>query len=126
MYAAHGVGCGPIVTMIKNDTDVLVPVRPNTIAKSLAIGNPADGKLRLQGPKESGGPASMPLTRRSSRHAAAGPHRRHLTETRAASRSPRPKADRARVIPRDESIVLCIRAKAEDARFPAGIASKPR
>ena len=43
MHAAQALGCGPIVTMIKNDTDVLVPVRPNTIAKSLAIGNPADG-----------------------------------------------------------------------------------
>src|SRR3990170_172284 len=36
MHAAQALGCGPIVTMIKNDTDVLVPVRPNTIAKSLA------------------------------------------------------------------------------------------
>ena len=43
MYAAQALGCGPIVTMIKKDTDVLVPVRPNTIAKSLAIGNPSDG-----------------------------------------------------------------------------------
>src|SRR3989338_10096527 len=40
MHAAQAEGCGPIVTMIKKDTDVLVPARPNTIAKSLSIGNP--------------------------------------------------------------------------------------
>jgi len=55
IHAAQALGCGPIVTMIKNDTDVLVPVRPNTIAKSLAIGNPADGYYAYRTAKESGG-----------------------------------------------------------------------
>jgi threonine synthase len=55
MYAAQALGCGPIVTMIKNDSDVLVPVRPNTIAKSLAIGNPADGYYAYRAAKDSGG-----------------------------------------------------------------------
>jgi threonine synthase len=53
--AAQAAGCGPIVTMIKNDTDVLKPVRPQTIAKSLAIGNPADGYYAYRTAKESGG-----------------------------------------------------------------------
>jgi threonine synthase len=55
MHAAQAAGCGPIVTMIKTDTDVLRPVRPNTIAKSLAIGNPADGYYAYRAVKESGG-----------------------------------------------------------------------
>ena len=55
VHAAQAAGCGPIVTMIKNDTDVLVPVRPDTIAKSLAIGNPADGYYAYRAVKESGG-----------------------------------------------------------------------
>jgi threonine synthase len=55
MYAAQALGCGPIVTMIKKDTDLLVPVRPNTIAKSLAIGNPADGYYAYRATKDSGG-----------------------------------------------------------------------
>jgi len=55
MYAAQAAGCGPIVTMIKNDSEVLVPVRPNTVAKSLAIGNPADGYYALKVMEESGG-----------------------------------------------------------------------
>ncbi|HLF50046.1 MAG TPA: threonine synthase [Methylomirabilota bacterium] len=55
MYAAQAEGCGPIVTMIKKDTDVLTPVRPQTIAKSLAIGNPADGYYAYRVVKDSGG-----------------------------------------------------------------------
>ncbi len=55
MHAAQAAGCGPIVTMIKDDTDVLRPVRPHTIAKSLAIGNPADGYYAYRTAKESGG-----------------------------------------------------------------------
>jgi threonine synthase len=55
MYAAQAAGCGPIVTMIKKDTDVLEPLRPQTIAKSLAIGNPADGYYAYRAVKDSGG-----------------------------------------------------------------------
>jgi threonine synthase len=55
MYAAQAAGCGPIVTMIKKDSDVLEPVRPNTIAKSLAIGNPADGYYAYRVTKDTGG-----------------------------------------------------------------------
>jgi threonine synthase len=55
MYAAQAAGCGPIVTMIKKDTDVLTPVRPATIAKSLAVGNPADGYYAYRAAKDSGG-----------------------------------------------------------------------
>jgi threonine synthase len=55
IYAAQAAGCGPIVTMIKKDSDVLEPVRPNTIAKSLAIGNPADGYYAYRVTKDTGG-----------------------------------------------------------------------
>jgi threonine synthase len=58
MYAAQAAGCGPIVTMIKENSDVLTPVRqPSTVAKSLAIGNPADGYYAYRVVKESGGGA---------------------------------------------------------------------
>ena len=57
MHAAQALGCGPIVTMIKNDSDVLVPVKPSTIAKSLAIGNPADGYYALKIIEKTGGAA---------------------------------------------------------------------
>ena len=55
VFAAQATGCGPIAEAIKNDTDVIRPVKPDTVAKSLAIGNPADGVYAYQVVKESGG-----------------------------------------------------------------------
>lgn len=55
VFAAQATGCSPIATAIKHGTDVIKPVRPNTIAKSLAIGNPADGFYASQVVKTSGG-----------------------------------------------------------------------
>lgn len=55
MFAAQATGCSPISTAVKEGTDVIRPVKPNTIAKSLAIGNPADGFYAVQVVKESGG-----------------------------------------------------------------------
>ncbi|MBI4709980.1 MAG: threonine synthase [Nitrospirae bacterium] len=54
-FAAQASGCCPIVTALKHKVDVIKPVKPDTIAKSLAIGNPADGFYALQVIKESGG-----------------------------------------------------------------------
>ena len=55
IFAAQAKGCNPIVTAIKNDTDVIRPIKPDTVAKSLAIGNPADGFYAYRVVKESGG-----------------------------------------------------------------------
>jgi threonine synthase len=55
MHATQGSGCSPIVTMIREGSDTLVPVRPRTIAKSLAIGNPADGHYAARAVRQSGG-----------------------------------------------------------------------
>ncbi|MBN2654129.1 MAG: threonine synthase [Nitrospirae bacterium] len=55
MFAAQATGCSPIAAAIKQGTDVIRPVKPNTIAKSLAIGNPADGFYASQVVKETGG-----------------------------------------------------------------------
>ena len=55
MYAAQATGCNPITSMIKSHSDVLRPVRPNTIAKSIAIGNPADGYFAAETVRKSGG-----------------------------------------------------------------------
>jgi threonine synthase len=54
---AQADGCSPISTAFINGTDTFRPVKPNTIAKSLAIGNPADGSYALQVIKNSGGAA---------------------------------------------------------------------
>jgi len=42
-FGAQASGCSPISTAVKQGTDCIEPQRPNTIARSLAIGNPADG-----------------------------------------------------------------------------------
>ena len=42
-FGAQATGCSPISTAVKQRTDYIEPQRPNTIARSLAIGNPADG-----------------------------------------------------------------------------------
>jgi len=55
IYGAQPAGCSPIVTAVKNGRDLFKPVKPNTIAKSLAIGNPADGFYAIQTMNESGG-----------------------------------------------------------------------
>jgi len=55
LYSAQGKGCAPIVTAIKDNTDVIRPVKPVTIAKSLAIGNPADGYYAARVALKSGG-----------------------------------------------------------------------
>ncbi len=43
VFAAQAAGCSPITQAIQQGTDLIKPVKPDTIAKSLAIGNPADG-----------------------------------------------------------------------------------
>ena len=55
VFAAQATGCSPIAAAIKQGTDVIRPVKPNTIAKSLAIGNPADGFYATQVVRETEG-----------------------------------------------------------------------
>ena len=55
IYAAQATGCSPVTTAIKNGWDHFKPQRPNTIAKSIAIGNPADGYYGIKVCKESEG-----------------------------------------------------------------------
>jgi threonine synthase len=55
VFAAQATGCSPISKAIKDDVDVIKPVKPDTIAKSLAIGNPADGYYATRVIKETGG-----------------------------------------------------------------------
>ena len=55
IYSAQAAGCNPVVTAIHKGIDIIEPQKPNTIAKSIAIGNPADGYYVYQAVKESGG-----------------------------------------------------------------------
>jgi threonine synthase len=55
LYAAQAAGCAPIAAAIHERSDIVKPVKPHTIAKSLAIGNPADGYYATKAVLESGG-----------------------------------------------------------------------
>ena len=57
MHIAQAEGCSPIVTAYDEDTPHVRPVTPDTIAKSLAIGNPADGYYSIKTIERSGGSA---------------------------------------------------------------------
>jgi len=110
IYAAQASGCAPIVTAIKEDSDIIKPVKPQTIAKSLAIGNPADGVYAAGVVRESGGTAEdvtdreiveaiklLAFTEGIFTETAGG-------VTMAAAK----KLIEQKKIPGDESIVICI------------------
>ena len=55
IYSAQASGCNPVVKAIQKGQDIIEPQKPNTIAKSIAIGNPADGYYAYHVVKDSGG-----------------------------------------------------------------------
>jgi threonine synthase len=55
MYAAQAAGCAPVVKALEAGADHPEPVRPDTIAKSIAIGNPADGYQVIQAIRSTSG-----------------------------------------------------------------------
>lgn len=55
IFGAQAAGCSPVSRAFKDGHDVVRPVRPDTIAKSLAIGNPADGPYVLDIARRTGG-----------------------------------------------------------------------
>jgi threonine synthase len=55
VYGAQATGCSPVAQAFRDGHDVVKPVKPSTIAKSLAIGNPADGPYVLDVARRTGG-----------------------------------------------------------------------
>ena len=55
IHAAQAAGCAPVVNAIHEGLDYPEPVKPDTIAKSIAIGNPADGYQVVQTVRATGG-----------------------------------------------------------------------
>jgi threonine synthase len=54
-FGAQATGCSPISTAVKSGSREIEPQKPSTIARSLAIGNPADGHYAIRAITESGG-----------------------------------------------------------------------
>jgi len=55
LYGAQASGCAPIVRLVERGAGAIVPEVPHTIARSIAIGNPADGRYAAKAIHETGG-----------------------------------------------------------------------
>ncbi|GAA2899309.1 threonine synthase [Actinoplanes cyaneus] len=55
VFGAQSQGCNPIAVALHNDTDVITPVKPTGIAKSLNIGDPAAGPYAIEAVRRTGG-----------------------------------------------------------------------
>jgi threonine synthase len=110
IHAAQAAGCSPVVNALDAGLEYPEPVRPNTIAKSIAIGNPADGYQVIQCVRATGG-AGAAVT-----DAAIVGAIQLLAETEGIFTEPAGGTTlaatidliRRGLIPRDESIVVCI------------------
>ena len=110
VHAAQAAGCAPVVHAIEAGLEYPEPVRPNTIAKSIAIGNPADGYQVIQSVKSTGGTGAA-VTDRQIVDAI-----QLLAQTEGIFTEPAGGTTLAAtidliergVIPRDESIVVCV------------------
>ncbi len=110
LYAAQAEGCSPVVTAMKNGSGIIKPVKPNTIAKSLAIGNPADGPYACDAVQASGGSGES-VTDAEIIDGIKTLARTEgiFTETAGGvTVAVTKKLIEKGVIPRDESIVICI------------------
>jgi len=110
VYAAQAAGCAPVVHALDAGLEHPEPVRPNTIAKSIAIGNPADGYQVIESVKATGG-AGAAVTDKEIVEAI-----RLLAETEGIFTEPAGGTTlaatraliRRGVIKHDESVVVCI------------------
>ncbi len=59
VHGAQALGCSPVAQAFADGVDHVRPQRPDTIAKSIAIGNPADGYYALRAVRETGGCIDM-------------------------------------------------------------------
>jgi threonine synthase len=110
IHAAQAAGCAPVVRALDAGLEYPEPVKPDTIAKSIAIGNPADGFQVLRSVRSTGGSGAMV----TDDEVIEGIHLLAETEgiftepaggvTVAATR----KLIERGAIPRTESIVICI------------------
>jgi threonine synthase len=110
IHAAQAAGCAPVVRALEEGLEFPEPVRPQTIAKSIAIGNPADGFQVLRAVRATGGSGAMV----SDEEVVNGIQL--LAETEGIFTEPaggvtvsatKQLVERG-AIPRDESIVVCV------------------
>ena len=110
IHAAQAAGCAPVIKALQDGLEHPEPVRPNTIAKSIAIGNPADGFHVLQTVRSTGGSGAVATDEEILQAITL------LARTEGIFTEPAGGTTLAAtirlvedgVIPKDESVVLCI------------------
>ena len=110
VHAAQAAGCAPVVRALEAGLEYPEPVRPNTIAKSIAIGNPADGYQVVRSVRDTGG-SGVAVSDAQIIDAI-----RLLAETEGIFTEPAGGTTLAGtidliqrgIIPRDESLVVCV------------------
>jgi threonine synthase len=110
MYAAQAAGCAPVVRAIEAGVEHPEPVRPDTIAKSIAIGNPADGYQVVRSIRATGGTGAAVTDEQIVQSI------RLLAETEGIFTEPAGGTTVAAaidliargIIPRDEPTVICV------------------
>lgn len=110
IHAAQAAGCAPVIDALESGAEHPEPVRPDTIAKSIAIGNPADGHQVLETVRGSGGTGARATDEEILDAIAL------LARTEGIFTEPAGGATlaatvnllKAGAIPRDESIVVCV------------------
>lgn len=128
MYAAQAAGCAPVIRALEAGLEHPEPVRPDTIAKSIAIGNPADGYQVLQSVRSTGGAGAAV----SDDQIVAAI--KILAESEGIFTEPAGGTTlaatieliRKGIIPRDESIVVCVTGNGyKTAEVVAGRLAEP-
>jgi threonine synthase len=110
MYAAQAAGCAPVVRALHAGVDHPDPVKPDTVAKSIAIGNPADGFQVVETLKATGGWGEMATDEEivSAIELLAGTEGIFTEPAGGTTLAVAKKLIEQGRIPRDESIVICI------------------
>jgi threonine synthase len=110
VYAAQAAGCAPVVRALEAGLDTPEPVRPNTIAKSIAIGNPADGHQVIEAVKSTGGSGAAVSDLQIVNAIQLLAHTEGIFTEPAGGTTLAAAIDLIErgVIPRDESIVVCV------------------
>jgi threonine synthase len=110
VYAAQAAGCAPVVRALEAGLEYPEPVRPNTLAKSIAIGNPADGHHVIEAVKSTGGCGSAVSDVQIVNAIQLLAHTEGIFTEPAGGTTLAATIDLVErgAIPRDESIVVCV------------------
>jgi threonine synthase len=110
IHAAQAAGCAPVIHALHNGLEFPEPVKPATIAKSIAIGNPADGFQVLQTVRSTGGSgAAVPDDEiLDAMHLLAETEGIFTEPAGGTTLAATAQLVRKGVIPRDESVVICV------------------